>query len=141
MKAVFDTNVLVSALAFGGKPLEVLELAISEKVKLVISNVLLDELKGVLGGPKFRYPQPIIDLMIDQFMAIVELVKPRREISRIVTDPDDNRVLECAVEGEVDYIVSGDPDLLDLEAFEGITICTPAQFLSQNQIHNPLKNE
>lgn len=132
-RVVLDTNVLVSALVFGGKPRKVLRLAISGVVKLVTSEILLEELKGVLEGPKFRYPPKVTQIILNEILSIAEVVVPSLQIDRITSDPDDNRVLECAVEGVADLIVSGDPDLTDLKEFRGIPIRTPADFLSERR--------
>jgi predicted nucleic acid-binding protein len=59
-----------------------------------------------------------------------EVVSPQTRITRITEDPTDNRVLEAAVEGQADYIVSGDGHLLDLREHDGIPIVTPRDFLA-----------
>lgn len=129
-RVVLDTNVLVSALVFGGTPRKVLRLAVSGAMKLIISEILLEELKGVLEGPKFRYLPNVTQLILNELLLIAEIVVPSLKIDHITSDPDDNRILECAVEGDADMIVSGDSDLLDLKEFRGIPILTPAEFLS-----------
>jgi putative PIN family toxin of toxin-antitoxin system len=57
-------------------------------------------------------------------------LQPQRIIEVLTADPDDNRVLEAAVEGDADYIVTGDRDLLELGAFEGVSIVTPRDFVA-----------
>lgn len=131
LKIVMDTNVLVSALVFGGKPRSVLETAIEGRAKLILSEVLLEELTGILEGPKFRYPRKVTQTIRDLLISIAEVVTPSVEIDRIVRDPDDNRILECAVEGCADFIISGDLDLLELGEFRGIRIRPPARFVRE----------
>lgn len=132
-KVVLDTNVLISALVFGGKPRRVFQAATAGVIQLVISEILLEELTGVLEGAKFRYPKELTRMILDELTAVAELVTPTLSIRRITSDPDDNRVLECALAGRADLIVSGDPHLLDLVEFEGIPIWTPAKFVKELQ--------
>lgn len=130
-RVVLDTNVLISAIVFGGKPKKVLQAAIAGTFQLVLSNTLLEELHGVLEGPKFKLPREMMKTVRDELLLFADLVVPMNKLDVIVSDPDDNRVLECAATGEVDFIVSGDPDLLDLGQFQNIRIWTPAQFVRE----------
>src|SRR3990170_5938990 len=108
MSVVFDTNVLISALMFGGNPRRILELVIHGEPKLVLSEPLLDELKGLLQRPKFGFPPAAIQAILSDLTAIGHIVRPSISINQIIEDPQDNRILECAVEGDADYIISGD---------------------------------
>ena len=96
---------------------------------LVVSRDILNELEDVLYGKKFRYPPEIARSIVRELEAICEIVTPTRNIAVVKADPYDNMILECAVEGKVDYVVSGDNHLLKLERFEDIPILSPAQFL------------
>ena len=129
MKVVLDTNVLISAIMFGGKSREVLEMGISGKIKISLSQDILKELAGVLVGRKFRASVTFVQQTIHELSEIAELVIVREEIKAIKNDPDDNRILECAVSAKADYIVSGDSDLLSLEHFRKIKILSPSDFL------------
>lgn len=129
IRIVVDTNILISAFLFGGKPEMVLEKALLGHVSLVTSREILDELEGVLCGRKFRYPPEIARSIMREFEAMCEIVAPTRSLAVVKADPYDNMVLECAVEARVDYVVSGDSHLLKLERFEDIPILSPAQFL------------
>ena len=128
-KVVLDTNVLISAIVFGGKPREVLEAAIKGQIQLVLTEYIMEELRGVLEGKNFRYPEEITDLIIHELEALTEIVKPKERITVIEKDPEDNRVLECAQESQADYIVSGDTHLLEIQDFKGTKILTPEEFL------------
>lgn len=128
IRVVLDTNVILSAIIFGGKPRTILENVIRENIGLYISEAILNELKRVLNRPKFHYPAEIIRLIISEFTSIGELVDLTTRISIIRRDPEDNRILECAVEAGVDYVVTGDSHLLELGKYENIWILTPAQF-------------
>ncbi len=127
VRVILDTNILISAIGFGGVPREVFLLTIKEKIKGVISQILLVELIEVINK---KFPRLIPDLS-DIASSISELfliVHPKESIN-IVRDRDDNRVLEAAVEGDCDFIITGDEDLLKLGKYKKIKIVTPAQFL------------
>lgn len=129
IRLVLDTNVLISALLFGGNPQTVLEKMIMGQVGLVLSRDILNEFEGVLCGKKFGFPPEIARSIVRELEAIGEVVAPTRKIAIVKADPYDNLILECAVEAKVDYVVSGDNHLIELKRFEGIPILSPAQFL------------
>jgi putative PIN family toxin of toxin-antitoxin system len=129
IRIVLDTNVLISALLFGGNPQAVLEKAIMGQIGLALSRDILNELEGVLCGKKFGFPFEIAQGIVRELEAIGELVAPTRKIAVVKVDPYDNMILECAVEANADYVVSGDNHLLELKRFEGIPILSPAQFI------------
>lgn len=83
----------------------------------------------MLCGRKFRYPAEVASSIIQEIESISDLVVASRSIDVVQADPYDNMILERALAGKVDYIVSGDSHLLDLGEFEGIRIITPAQML------------
>jgi putative PIN family toxin of toxin-antitoxin system len=128
--AVLDTNVVVSAVVFGGKPREVLYACIRGMVQMAVSDILLQEIQNVLIRPKFGYSASAAHLVIDELMAIATLVHPVRKISLITEDPADNRILECAVEGQAHFVVSGDTHLLKLKRFQDIVIVNSVEFLA-----------
>lgn len=136
LAVVFDTNVLVSGIGWGGKPWECLLLAFIRDVEMVTSEAALDEFERVLGYEHLpftteeqrRYPELI------RYEATV--VTPSEAIEEIDDDPDDDTFLEIAVEADVDYIVSGDPHLKDLGQFRGIDIVSPDEFLTADNSLN-----
>jgi hypothetical protein len=128
-RIVFDTNVYVSAFLYGGKPKQVLELALAGQVQLLISMPLKLELQRVLRD-KFCFTPRELALNTDTLWKQAEWIDPRRRLNLCPDEPD-NRVLECAMEGHADFIVTGDRDLLNLPAIEGLAILTPAAFLSR----------
>src|SRR5665213_840635 len=129
MRAVFDTNVWVSGLVFKGEVRKVIQKALDEEVRPVISIPLLRELEKVLLSSKIDYSPIATAETLHQVQELCLLVHPTQKIRVIHSDPADNRVLECALEGQVNLIVSGDKHLLDLGVFRGIRIMTPRQFL------------
>ena len=128
MRVVLDTNVLISAIMFGGKSRDILEMGISGKIKITLSQDILKELAEVLVDKKFRAPISFVQQTIHELTEIAELVIVTCKINAIKTDPDDNRILECAVSGKADCIVSGDSDLLNLKHFKKIKILSPNDF-------------
>ena len=128
---VLDTNVLISAIVFGGRPREVLEKVISGAFVMAISTEMLDEFQGVLEGRKFRYSGAIVRTIVNELFAVSELVRPVMKVQVIKTDPTDNRILECALESRAACIVTGDRHLLELGQFEGIPILDVAAFLAR----------
>ncbi|MBA7617882.1 hypothetical protein ES703_25200 [subsurface metagenome] len=133
-KVVLDTNVIISAIIFGGKPRAVLESAMRGNIRLCISEEILDETERVLKRPKFNYPSEIIKLITNELTFIGDSITPSQKISLIKSDPADNKVLECALEADADYIITGDTHLLGLGSFEKIKIVTPAQFIINEKI-------
>ena len=130
-RIVLDTNVLISAILFGGKPRRVLDLVISGSVDCTLSIAIFDELRDVLQRPKFGFPADVCLHITEALHGVCDIISPSLRVDTIHSDPDDNRILECAVEAHVHYIVSGDPHLLDLGTFEKIRILSPAEYLKE----------
>lgn len=130
MKVVFDTNVLVSALAFpGGRGEEALRRIIDERDELVISKPILDELLGVLARKFSRDAEELAHAAVF-LTALAVLEKPTRRL-RVLKDDADNRVLECALAGRVDAIVTGDQALLALGEYQGIELLSLRDYLDR----------
>ena len=130
-KVVLDTNVLVSALHFGGKPRAIMGYAhgrITKRYDLFLSSFILGELSKTLSE-KFLWSVPRIERATELLVKWGDVVSPTKSISVSPRGNPDNRILECAVKPKADLIVSGDSDLLDLKEYEGIKIMKPAQFL------------
>ena len=129
-RAVLDTNTWVSGLGWGGPPGEVVEAALDGRFEIVTSPALVDELRRVLAYPKLAAIFGDVDEIVELITLASHIVRPAltRDLAR---DPDDNRVLEAAIAGGADVIVTGDTDLLDLQVVEGIRIVTPADFTDE----------
>jgi putative PIN family toxin of toxin-antitoxin system len=124
-RVLIDTNVAVSALLFGGTPLKVVEAAFSRRLVWVTSEPLLLELERVLASPKFELSVWEMAALTAPIFDVVEIVVPTTQLEAIERCPADNRVLECAVDGGCDYIVTGDRrDLLRLVSYRGIRVVT-----------------
>lgn len=128
-KVVIDTNVFVSGLDFKSKPREILDLIWKEEIKVCISPFILRELEKVLEEV-FGWNKERIGSTVERIKDKTIEVQPKVKISVIKEKNDDNRILECAVEGKTQYIVSGDKHhLLPLKEYQGINILSPAEFL------------
>ena len=130
-KAVFDTNVYISALGFGGLPEHLLSLATGpgRQFELYASPDILKEIMKVLGSEKFKFSQEEIADTISVIDDAAYVIIPGIKLNIIKHKPD-NRILECAVKAKADYIVSGDKHLRALKEYKGISSITPAQFLA-----------
>ena len=128
-KVVFDTNILISAIIFGGNPKTCLELARSGELELYTSKPLLLEFAQKLKV-KFKWDDQDINDVIEAIAKFAQITKPKLKITLIKKDPPDNRVLECALEAKVDYIVSGDKKhILSLKKLKTIPTITATEFL------------
>lgn len=134
-KVVLDTNTLISGLLWDGNEARVIEKAENKEIKLFISSELLEELEGVLKREKFckrlEGKEYTIDKAVSKIALIATLIKPTHKINVIKEDPEDNRVLECAVSARVDVIISGDSHLLELKDYSGVDIITASDFIKQ----------
>ena len=131
MRAVFDTNVLISAFVFpGGAPESAYRAALTGKISLVTSPALLAELGRVLTD-KFGWEDRMVEAAISQVSRIGTVVRPRSDLSVIDQDPDDDRVLEAARDGSANVIVSGDRHLLRLGVWQDIRIVRVAEVLEE----------
>jgi len=131
MTAVFDTNVFVSALLFGGRPREALEKAVDGTVRLFISRAMVTELYNTLSRPKFKLTQEQVAIFIEEVEALCGPVFPVEKVVQACRDRKDHIVLECALESRCNMIVTGDGDLLVLKNFRGIPVLNIAEFLDQ----------
>jgi uncharacterized protein len=133
IKVTIDTNVIISAILFGGKPEVIIKLAEAQKIALVLSQDILAETAYVLRS-KFSWENHKIEMVEAMFRQIALFVTPQQRLKLIKADDPDNRILECALEGSVDFIVCGDKKhLLPLNSFKGIPIIEPAMFIKQYQ--------
>ncbi len=104
---VLDTNVVVSAhLKEGGLERFVLDLALADKLRLFVSAEILEEYIGVLSRRKFRFDSDKIASSLRLIEQAAKRLRPERKLT-VAKDPDDNKFLECAAAGQVDYLVTG----------------------------------
>lgn len=126
MRVLLDTNVLLSAILFGGVPRRLLQAVIDGRIRLVTSRHLLDEFEGILEE-KFGFSMAAAVETRSELEVLAEIVEPV-DIPQVCRDPDDDQVLASATVGAAEVIVTGDRDLLVLEWYNKIEILTPAMF-------------
>ena len=134
MKVLLDTNVLVSGTFWIGNSAEIIGLIDTGKFELILSEEIIDEYNDVVNRDE------IIDKVYDKGLAINKsvqkvitnsiIVYPIERFNIIKDDPDDNMILECAVEGNADFIITQDNHLLKMKEFRGIKIITTSEFLN-----------
>jgi putative PIN family toxin of toxin-antitoxin system len=126
---VADTNVIVSALLWEGNESKIIGLVEEDKIKLLTSVALLDELKKVLMYERFGLGEKTVDDNVKYILTISKIIQPKSRLRVIREDPGDDRLLECALGGKARYIVSGDEHLLRLKEFRGIKIVRAKELL------------
>jgi putative PIN family toxin of toxin-antitoxin system len=133
---VLDTNVLVSAVINPrGTPAQVLGAWRAGRFVLAISVAILEEVDRVLHYPKVtrfhQWPEERLRTLLEDLAHLAQLAHRTpgtREVRAVERDPTDNRFLECALEGQAEFLVTGDQHLLGLGRYEGAQIATPAAF-------------
>jgi uncharacterized protein len=129
LSVTLDSNTYISALNFGGTPLQVLNLARLGLIRLDVSDAILEEFAGVLRD-KFRWREDDITDAQREIRSFANHVKPVEELAVVRADPDDDRVLECAAAARSDYLVTGDKHLLQLRSHRGTQIVKAADFVA-----------
>ena len=135
VKAVADTNVLVSGLMWRGPSASVLDRGASRLIHLVTSEEILAELEEVLCRPHLEQRLRLRGQTVGEIMRIyrnvAQMIEPTQVAQPVaLRDPKDLHILRCAVGAKADAISTGDKDLLALEEFADIPIVTPRQFLA-----------
>lgn len=129
LKITVDTNTLISATISKGNEFKLLRLVKLGKVKLILSPQIIKEFVEVISRIKFGYSVKQIESVFKQILNMAQIIMPIIKLDIIKEDPDDNEVLECAVQARVDYIVSGDKHLLKLKEYKGIKIVKTKEIL------------
>lgn len=125
MKIVFDTNVYFAATITHTFSAEVIDITSKNKIFTIItSEEILSELASKLKN-KLKLPQEDINQLLDKIRIIAEVVTITEIVSVITRDPEDNKILECALSAKADLIVTLDQDLIQLKEFKGIGIIHP----------------
>lgn len=134
-KVVLDTNTLISGLLWDGNEAKIIEKAEKGEIQLFTALKILEELKGVLERNKFTGKLEDAELTVEKAVTKINLlstiIELGKELQVITDDPEDNRILECALMAEVNFIISGDHHLLDLKRFGDIEILTAKEYLQR----------
>jgi len=130
MRAVLDTNVLISGVIATGVPHKLLLKGFNHEYQIIVSVETLTEFRETLRKypERFHMDEDEVQKEVETIRYFAEFVSPQENITAVDDDPDDDKFLEAAVAGEVDYLVSGDGHLLSLDSFRGINIVEPRTF-------------
>ena len=133
-RAVLDANVVVSAyLNVGGKPARVLALARLDRIEICLSPQIILEIVETLLKPRLvkihKDKREDILVFAKALAEIADITPGTLEVYAVKADPDDNKILACAIEAHADFIVSGDHHLTDLKKYKNILIVNPDEFL------------
>lgn len=129
IRAVFDTNILISAILCKGKPRDILSSVIERKIVLVLSRDIIEEFALVIKRRKFGLAEDEQRLLVEFIIKLADVIETKSSFNEIKDDQNDNMVLNCAFDGRVNFIVSGNHHLLDLKEFKGIKIITADEML------------
>ena len=130
MRIVIDTNVIASAVFFGGKPYQLLHYIMEDRVDVVASKEIVDEYEEIVLRLKQKYPAISTKIPLQELLAKFEIIRVSSDI-HVSRDPDDDKFISCAVDGKCLYIVSGDNDLLAIGNYGAIEILTVVDFLNR----------
>ena len=129
MKIVIVSNVFISSFFWGGHPREVFERVINGLDELYITDEIIMEITSVMNNKKFNAN----NIEIEDYVKIIEKYSKMivsKNISKTISrDKNDDKILQCGLNGNVDYIVTGDKDLLVLKEYETIKIIKPKDYL------------
>ena len=130
MRITVDTNFLVSATQWDYSVAhKLLKRFIEQDVKLFATKEILDEFSDVLQRD-FKYSKDEVSNVIEKLLFIVELTEPTKKVDIIKEDPDDNKIIECAIASNSEFILTYDKHLLKHRMYEDIKIITPEQFMT-----------
>ncbi len=127
-RIVLDTNIIISAFGWNGEPKKLLDKIIENEFEWIISQNQIEELSRVLNYNKFKFSDEQKERIKTIVLSISILVEPKEKLNIINEDKDDNKILECAIEGKVGYIITGDSHLLKLKEFRDIKILKISEF-------------
>ena len=128
IRVTADSNIYISALHFGGPPNEFLDLARTGVIELTISDDILAEVTRVLRD-KFGWSSEALSMALARIADFSIRLAPTQKLDAVREDPADNRILECAVEGKSEYLVTRDHHLLKLKSFGGTQMIKVADLL------------
>ena len=127
ISATVDSNTYISALQFAGVGARLIGMAKARQLRIDTTDAILNETIGVLRD-KFEWEGYRLHFARLEPLRIANRVEPKQTLS-VTDDPDDNRILECAVAARSDFILTRDKDLLRIGEYQGIKVVKPDDFL------------
>ena len=125
---VLDTNIFISSVFWEGSSYRIVKKAISQEIIVFVSDYIIKEIRKVLARD-FSLGKQEIDDIINSVAYFTHLIEPKEKVEVVKEDPDDDRILECALACRAKFLISYNKHLLKLKAFRGIKIVTPEEFL------------
>ena len=132
MRAVIDTNVLISGLFFGGWPYRVLEAWRDGRVEIVASQLVLEEYWAVARRLSREFPGVEVEPFLEMLSARVRVTESSRLPAPVCADPADDKFLACALAGGARVVVSGDRGLQRVSGYRGIEVVSPRRFVQDH---------
>ena len=135
MRVVLDTNQHISAIIRpDGHPAQIVKLWRIGLIEVAISPFILEEFEAVVHRPRIQQRYNLSDADIAEYLEVLRtfavIVPGTITVNAVPNDPDDNIIIACAIEAEVDMIISGDQHLLSLGSYQGVPIIKAVEFLS-----------
>jgi len=137
MRVTVDTNILISATFWYGASEKIIGMAEKKQIELILSKDIIEEYAEVLQYDEIKDKIKDKDLemkfSVQKIVSISKIVIPEEKLFVVKNDPDDNKILECALKGNVDYIITQDEHLLKIKEFRNIPIIKPEELLELNK--------
>jgi putative PIN family toxin of toxin-antitoxin system len=128
IRAVLDSNVLISSFFWSGVPRHIVDLAIAQHFEAIISPDIILEIESVLYEDFSNIPYSRIEEIIRDILSYSRLIPSEKISVKGLRDAADAKIIACAIAGKADYIVTGDKDLVVLREYKGIRIVIPKTF-------------
>ena len=130
IKVVLDTNVFISSLFWKGAPYQIFKRILEGAILNFVSPQILAEIKERLLD-KFKLPPEKVKEFLEIIVFNSQIVYPKKKLNIVKKDPEDNKILECALEAKASFVISGDGHLLEIKKYKEIKIVSPKEFLSK----------
>jgi putative PIN family toxin of toxin-antitoxin system len=131
VKIVLGTNVFIPGIFFSGPPSQILQAWKNKKLRIILSQDIIDEYHRVVESLSSKYPTIDIFQIIELVTVHGQFVDTAELDITICEDPDDNKFIECAIAGDTKIIVSGDKHLLKITGYQGIAVFRPREFVDR----------
>lgn len=133
MRITADTNVMLSSTFWAGASDKIMRLVESKEIELVLSEEIVNEFINVLEYEEVKRKAKGLSVRrtVEKILSNAEIIVPQEKLSIVKQDPDDDKVIECAVEGKSNFIITQDKHLLKMKSYKQIRIITPQEFLRE----------
>lgn len=130
LKIILDSNIIISALFFGGKPHQILDLILNKEIVGIISPYIIFEIKDVLRRRKFEIDEEKIEEVEKLLKKYFQILSPETQVDKIKNNHPDNKILALAIDAQADYLITGDKKhILPLKKIKKTKIVSAEEFL------------